>query len=120
IGSGTLRQVTPDSVPQNAGPLAAQNLIFDPNSLKGATDGTSARPFNADEIAYDVIYKATHGHDFDDITFRVNLARSRSSFIPYNVAVDITGEVAIGQVLGALGGLDIRGPDEGEVDLVNG
>src|ERR1019366_755557 len=36
IGSGTLRQVTPDSVPQNAGPLAAQNLIFDPNSLKGA------------------------------------------------------------------------------------
>lgn len=117
IQSGTLRQTVADGVPIKTLPIVS-NLIFAPYSLKGSDDGKSGVPFNADQIALDVIEKGRKGHDFPEIAFR-NLARPRTSFIPNNVYVDASAEAAIGQVLGALGGLDIRVSDDANLELVN-
>lgn len=117
IQSGTLRQTTADGLPVPTLPIVS-NLIFAPYSLYGSDDGKSGKPFNADQVALDVIDKARKGHDFPEIAFR-NLARNRSSFVPNNVYVDASGEAAIGQVLGALGGLDLRVSDDANLELVN-
>lgn len=118
IKSGTGRQTVTDGVVNpNLLPKVA-NVIFAPYSLKGSDDGVSGVPWNAFEIAKDILERATTGHDFPDIKIR-NLARQRTSFIPNNVSVDSSGEAAIGQTLGALGGLDIRVADDGAIEIVN-
>lgn len=99
-------------------PLTLQNYLFAPFSLRGSDDGTAGVPWNADQIADDVLFAACTGHDFPPILFQ-RKGRKRSSFIPNDVYVDATGDKALGQVLGALGGLDIRVSPLGVIELVD-
>lgn len=111
--SGTFRQVLPDSQPGAAPPPVIPNWTLAPYSLKN-----EATTYSAFEIALNVVELATKGHDFKDIVVK-NLARPRTSFKPNDIYVDAQGQVAIGQTLGALGGLDIRVNDDGEIEIVN-
>jgi len=111
--SGTFRQLQNDLQPQAAQPPTIQNWTFVPSSLK-----KEQTPWNAFEIAQDVLQQACTGHDFPPITLRF-LANQRTSFIPNDVFVDAMGHMAIAQALGALGGLDIRVADDGAIELVN-
>ena len=111
--SGTFRQVLPDSQPGAAPPPVIQNWTLAPYSLKN-----EATTFSAFEIALDVVEKATKGHGFKDIVVR-NLSNPRQSFKPNDIYVDAQGHIAIGQTLGALGGLDIRTADDGAIEVVN-
>lgn len=111
--SGTFRQVLPDAQPGAAPPPTIANWTLAPYSLKDETT-----PFTAFEIALDVVEKATKGHDFPEIAV-VNKANPRTSFKPNDIYVDSQGHMAIGQTLGALGGLDITVNDAGEVVIVN-
>lgn len=117
VQSGTGRQTTADGIPTTTLPIVA-NFLYVPTSLRGSDDGPLGTPWNATQIALDVLKKACEGHDFPKITFR-DLSRPRSSFIPNDVFVDVDGQTAIGQTLGALGGLDIRVADDGAIELVD-
>lgn len=126
IQSGTGRQTQADGIVNpNALPKVA-NVIFLPTSLRGSDDGPVGIPFNSKEVALDVLDKATnggvtgksYGHEFRAITVR-DLSRPRATFVPNNVYVDHPGDVAVGSVLGALGGLDVRVADDGALELVD-
>jgi hypothetical protein len=118
VPSGTGRQPALDQVPVTTLPIVA-NVLYQPTSLKGSDDGTTGRPYTAAEIALDVLGKACTGHSFPPISFR-NLSSPRpNNFVPNDVFVDASGETAVAQVLGALGGLDVRVADDGALELVD-
>lgn len=112
VGTGTFRQVQNDAQATAAPPPRVANFQYVPSSLKNNA------PWSSTEEALDVLRLATTNHDFPAITVN-DRSRPRTSFIPNNSRVDANGPTAIGQTLGALGGLDIRVEDDGSISIVN-
>lgn len=122
VQSGTYRQVAADAQPTAAPPPTVRNWTLAPYSLSDGAgspnDGPEAVPWTAHFVARHILKLATEGHDFQAIKVRY-LARERTTFTPNDVYVDASGEAAIGQTLGALGGLDLRVADDGAIEVVD-
>jgi len=117
VASGTLRQVVADGLPVPFLPAVA-NQIYAPYSLKGSDDGTGGVPWTLDQIAADVLNLACTGHDFQAIVVRNKSSKRTSTAVQRDIYVDATGDVAVGQTLGAVGGLDIRVAADGAIEIV--
>lgn len=118
VASGTLRQVVADGLPQ-AFLNPVSNSIYAPYSLKTSDDGTTGVPWTLDEIAMDVLARACKGHDFPEIKVKYLASKRTSSSVQRDIYVDAAANIAVGQTLGALGGLDIRVGNDGSLEIVN-
>ena len=111
-GTNILTAVT--GVPQGILPIYEQTT-FAPPTLKGDGPGVLGQPWKANEIVIDVLNAVMSRRVFaihDEM-------RPRPNLIPNNLSVVGRGDAAVAQVLGAIGGVDIRVNPDASVTLLN-
>ena len=97
-------------------------ITYNPASLVGGGSASQGlRPWTADEIVREIgqaIANRTAGLGVPAVTFALK-GRSRGNYIPNNLFLSGPGNVVLGQVLAAAGGLDVRVSPDGVLEFVD-